>query len=166
MALRGIYEGIYERPAGNYSARYQSQYQDYESFYIHPYQSSLSLSLSSLLLHPPPPFFFCFYCYHCQRGLRKLPEFLSSCLETVISFSLFLLVRGNHQTILSKTIFTLVLEHLFLFFIRSFFFFFFCSLPRQGEPCVSLILLSLARRGLEIGLRRRSRIKRLKGITG
>lgn len=65
MALRGVYEGIYERPAGNYSARYQSQYQDYESFYANP------LSLS------PPPFFV-FIVTAVKEGLRKLPEFLSS----------------------------------------------------------------------------------------
>lgn len=64
MALRGVYEGIYERPAGNYSARYQSQYQDYESFYANP--------LSLLLL------FFVFIVTAVKEGLRKLPEFLSS----------------------------------------------------------------------------------------
>lgn len=64
VALRGVYEGIYERPAGNYSARYQSQYQDYESFYANP--------LSLLLL------FFVFIVTAVKEGLRKLPEFLSS----------------------------------------------------------------------------------------
>lgn len=65
VALRGVYEGIYERPAGNYSARYQSQYQDYESFYANP--------LSLLLL-----LFFVFIVTAVKEGLRKLPEFLSS----------------------------------------------------------------------------------------
>lgn len=57
VALRGVYEGIYERSAGNYSARYQSQYQDYESFYANPL---------SLLL------FFVFIVYRCQRGFKEV----------------------------------------------------------------------------------------------
>ena len=51
MALRDVYEGVYERPTRNYSACYQSQYRDYETFY-NPLSCLFSLpSLSS-------PFFF------------------------------------------------------------------------------------------------------------
>lgn len=37
---------------------------------------------------------FCFYCCHCQRGLRKLPEFLSSYVRSGHFF-----LRENHRVI-------------------------------------------------------------------
>lgn len=100
VASRGVYEGVYERPAGNYLARYRSQCQDYESSYnVQP--SPLPLPFSFFLL--------CFYCYHCQRGLRKLPEFLPSYLRMdffFFSLPLFSFFAPEETAKLSKTIFT------------------------------------------------------------
>lgn len=167
MALRGIYE----RPAGNYSARYQSQYQDYDSFYTNPLSPSLlSIPLPLLLLphlflflllplskrfkevawvfvelpspFPPPPLLFARGNHHRviqddfhSRSLPKRRSFLSRCFSSVPFFSLSLLL-------------------LFSFLFFSFF-------APGGEEVFPWVSLSLARRGLEIGLR----IKCLKGIA-
>lgn len=191
MALRGVYEGIYERPAGNYSARYQSQYQDYESFYIH----TNPLSLFS----PSPSFssssFFLFLLLPLSKRFKEvawvfveLPRndhffpSLSLSLPFPSSSPLPSLplrpATSEETTVSSKTIFTLVLPSLedlffrgvfhpfffFLFLLPLFFFFF--APGRNKEIAVRFLLsLSLARKGLEIGLRR-PRIKCLKGITG
>lgn len=166
MALRGIYE----RPAGNYSARYQSQYQDYDSFYTNPLSPSLlSIPLPLLLL----PHLFLFLLLPLSKRFKEVawvfvelpspfppPLPSSSPEETTIALSktIFTLVRSPKEDLFFRGVF-----HPFLFFLFPFFsfFLFFSFFAPGGEEVFPWVSLSLARRGLEIGLR----IKCLKGIA-